>query len=107
MRGMIGDAGKHVCKPGLRIGAVQLRRLDQRVHNGCAVAAFVRAAEGPIASAYGDAANGALRGIVGQADAAIVEETCKRLPVVEGVVDVAPRVLAGSLGNTQLCERWR
>ena len=41
MNGMIGDAGKHVCEPRLGINAVELRRLDQRVHNGRAVAAFV------------------------------------------------------------------
>ncbi len=45
---MIGDAGKHVCEPGLGIDAVQRCRLDQRVHNGCAAAALVRAAEGPV-----------------------------------------------------------
>ena len=95
---MIGDAGKHVCEPRLGIGAVQLRRLDQRVHNGRAVAAFVRAAEGPVASAHGDAANGALGGIVGQADAAVIEEARKRLPMVEGIVDgLGKRPLGGEL----------
>src|SRR6516165_1980244 len=96
MGGMIGDAGKYVREPRLGIGAVQLCRLDQRVHNRCAAAALVRAAEGPVASAYRNAANGALGGIVRQTDAAIVEETGERLPMVEGIVDgLGERPLGG------------
>ena len=84
---MIGDAGKHVREPRLGIGARELRRLDEREHDGRAVAAFVRAAEGPVAPAYGDAPDRALGGIVRQADAAVFEEARKHLPTIEGVVD--------------------
>ncbi len=95
---MIGNAGEYVCQPRLGIGTVELRRLDQRIHNGRAVAALVRTAEGPIAPADSDAANGTLGGIVRQADAAIIEEARKCLPMVEGVIDgFGERPLGGEL----------
>ena len=95
---MIGDPRQHVGKPGLGIDVVELGGLDQRVHDGCAVAARVRAAEGPVAAADRDAANGSLGGIVRQADAAVVEEARERLPVIEGVVDrFGKRALRGEL----------
>ena len=79
LRGMIGDAGEHVGEPRLGIDVAELCRLDQREHDGGAVAAGVGAAEGPVSSADGDAADGALGGVVRQADAAVVLEARLRV----------------------------
>jgi hypothetical protein len=72
-----GEAGENVGEPGAGVDAVELGALDQRVHGGGAATALVGAGEGPAASAKGDAAQGALGGIVRQADAAVVEEAGK------------------------------
>ena len=44
---MIVDAGEHVGEPGLRIDVVEPGGLDQRVHDGRALAAAVGAGEQP------------------------------------------------------------
>ena len=85
--GMIGQARQHVGKPGLRIDVVELGGLDQGVDGGGAAAAFVRAGEGPVVAADRDAAQGPLGGVVGHAQAAIVEEASERRPALEAVVD--------------------
>lgn len=61
---MIGDPGQYVGKPCLRIDVGELRRLDQRIHDGRSVATAVRAAECPVAAPDGDATNAALGGIL-------------------------------------------
>ena len=71
---MIGDAGEHVGEPGLRIDVVELGRVDQRVHDRGALAAAIGAGEQPGLAAEGNAAQRSLGGVVGQADAAVVEE---------------------------------
>ena len=102
--GMFGDAGQDVGEPGLRIDVVDLGGDDQAVHGGGALAAAIGAAEQPGLSAQGDAAQRALGGIVGQADAAIIEEAGERGPALEHVVHglgdlVAARELGALLAH--------
>ena len=84
---MIGDAGEDVGKPGSGIDAVELASFDHCVHRCCAVAARVRTTESPVPAADRDAAHGSLGGVVGQADASIVEEAREGRPSFEAVVD--------------------
>jgi len=44
---VIVDAREHVGEPGLRIDVIELRRHDQRRHDGSAVGAAIRASEEP------------------------------------------------------------
>jgi len=62
-----------------------MRGLDQRVDDGSALAAAIRAAEQPCPAAKRDAAQRALGGIVGEADAAIVREAGERIPSLQHV----------------------
>jgi hypothetical protein len=71
---MIGQPGEHVGKPGLRIDAVELGGLDQRVDGGGAAAAFVGAGEGPVLAADGDGTQLAFGGVVGHAQPAVIDE---------------------------------
>ena len=57
---MARQPGEDVGEPGARVDAVELCRLDQRVHGGGPVAAGVGSREGPVASADRDAAKSAL-----------------------------------------------
>lgn len=61
---MVRDAGEHVGEPGLRVDIVEAGGLDQRVKDGGALTAAVRAAEQPGLAAERDAAKGALGGVV-------------------------------------------
>ena len=72
---VIGDAAQHVGEPGLRVDVVELGGRDQGVDGGGTLAATVRAGEQPRSAPEGNTAQGAFGGIVGQADAAVVEET--------------------------------
>ena len=80
---MIGDAGEHVGEPGLRIDVVELGGLDQRVDRRGALAAAIGAGEQPVLAAQGDAAQRALGGVVGQADAAVIEEAGEGGPALQ------------------------
>src|SRR5208282_6026179 len=71
---MFGDAGEHVGEPCLWINVVHLGRDDQAVHDRGALAAAIGTAEQPRLSTQGYTAHAALGGVVGQADAAVVEE---------------------------------
>src|SRR5882757_4872668 len=84
---MILQARQQVGEPGLRIDVVELGGLDQRVDGRGATAAGVRAGEGPVVAADSDAAQRALGGVVGQAQAAVVEEADETVPAVEAVGD--------------------
>jgi len=66
---MLGNPGKNVGEPGLRIDIVHLGRDDQAVHHCGTIAATIRAAEQPGFSPQCDTAHAALGGVVGQADA--------------------------------------
>ena len=78
--GVIGDAGEDVGEPGLRVDVVELGGDDQGVHEGGALTAAIGAGEEPGLAAEGDAAQRALGGVVGQADAAVVEEAGEARP---------------------------
>ena len=83
---MIGDPAEHVGEPGLRIDVVEFRRADQGVHRGGPLATTIGAGEQPCAAAERDSAQGALGGVVGQADAAVVEEAGEGRPALEHVI---------------------
>jgi hypothetical protein len=85
--GMIGQAGEHVGEPSMRIDIVELGGLDQRINRGGASTAFVRAGEGPVVATNRDAAQSSLGGIVGHAQAAVVEEAGERGQAFETVID--------------------
>lgn len=82
---MIGDAGEDIGEPGLRIDIVELGGLDEGVDDGGALAAAIGAAEQPCLAAKRDAAQRALGSVVGEADAAIIEEAGERVPALEHV----------------------
>jgi hypothetical protein len=84
---MILQASEDIREPGLGIYVVELGGLDQRVDGRGAPAAGVAAGEGPVVAADGDAAQRPLGGVVGQAEAAVVEEADQRVPGVETVGD--------------------
>src|SRR3546814_5813149 len=77
---MPGQAFEGVGEPGARIDVVEPAGLDEGVDGRCLSATGVGSGEGPVATADGDAAQGALGGVVGQADPAIVEEAGERRP---------------------------
>ena len=84
---MIGQSGEDVGEPCLRVDIVELACFDQGVDGGGAASSGIGAGEHPVLPPDGHAAQAALGGIVGQADAAIVEETGEGFPAGEAVVD--------------------
>jgi hypothetical protein len=84
---IVGQSCEHVGEPGLRIDAVELGGLDQRVDGGGALAALVGAGEGPVGASDRDAAQCPLSGVVRHAQAAVVEGAGERRPALEAVVD--------------------
>jgi len=82
----LGDAAEHIGEPGLRIDIVELGGADERVHRRGAGAAAVRAGEQPTASSEGDTPERPLGRVIGQADAAVVEEAGEQLPAPEHIV---------------------
>jgi hypothetical protein len=83
--GEIGDAREDVSELGLRIDVVELGSADQRVHERGTLAAAVGADEQPCLPAEGHAAQRAFGGVVGQADAPVVEEPGERSPVLQHI----------------------
>ena len=83
---MVTDSAEHIGEPSFGIDVVKLSRGDQSIHGCCPLATTVRAAEGPVFSSDGNAAQRALRGIIGQADFAIGQEADKGGPTVEHVI---------------------
>jgi hypothetical protein len=71
---MIRQSCQDVGEPGARIDVIELAGFDEGVDSGGALAAAVGAGEGPVVPAHGDAAQGALGGIVGQIDPSVIEE---------------------------------
>ena len=69
---MIGDPGKDVGKPVLRINAVHFRCDDQAVHGGRPLATAIRAGEQPCLSSESHTTQRTLRTIIRQADTTIV-----------------------------------
>jgi len=70
----VGNAGEHVAQPGFGIDAVELGGLDQRVDRGGALAALVRAGEGPILSSERDALQAVFGTVVIGLETAIVQK---------------------------------
>ena len=84
---MIGQSGEDAGEPGLRVDIVEFAGLDQGMDGGGAAASGVGAGELPVLAPDGHAAQAAFGGIVGQADAAVVEETGEGFPAGEAVVE--------------------
>ena len=87
MDGVLGDAGKHVGEPRLGIDVVHPRGDDQAVLLHRPVAAAIRSGKQPRATSQGNAPQRPFRGVVGQADPAIVQEPRERGLALEHVVD--------------------
>src|SRR5437764_2617260 len=83
---MIGDPTQDVGEPSLWIDAVELSSLDQREHRSGALAAAVGASEQPGLAADCDPAQRPLGGIVGQADASVVEKAGEDEPALQHVI---------------------
>lgn len=72
--GRVGDTCDDVCEPSLGIDVVELGRSDQGVHRGGALAATLGSGEEPGFPSEGHTAQGALGGIVREADPPILKE---------------------------------
>src|SRR5437763_8149157 len=83
---MIGDPTQDVGEPGLWVDAVELSGLDQGEHRSGALAAAVGASEQPGLAADCDPAQRPLSGIVGQADASVVENAGEGGPALQHVI---------------------
>src|ERR1700688_3663688 len=77
---MVVDATKDVGEPSLRINVVEAGGLDQRVHEGGASPAAVGAGEQPCLTTEGNPTQGALRGIVREANTTVIEEAREGRP---------------------------
>ncbi len=93
---IVGQPREHVGEPGLRIDAIELGGLDQRVELRSAMAARVRAGGGPVAAAHRDGTNPPFGSLVLQVDAPIAEEAAEGGLALEHVVD---RLRHRSLGR--------
>ena len=76
---------QHVPQPCLGIDAVELGGLEERVDRGGALAALVRAGEGPVAAAKGDATQAVLGAVVVRLETAVVAEPGQRCAAGDGV----------------------
>jgi len=83
---MIGDPGEYVGEPGARIDIIEFCCGDQRIHRCCALSPAIAAGEEPGLAAKSNTTQSAFRGIVGQANATIVEKPGKGFPALEHVV---------------------
>src|SRR5271169_1440331 len=84
--GVIGDPAQDVGEPGLGIDAVEFGGADQGVDRSSALAATVGAGEQPGFAPEGNAAQGALGGVVAETDAAVIEKAGKGRPALEHVI---------------------
>jgi hypothetical protein len=66
-----------ISKPGLWVDVVHLVGDDARIHEGGPLAAVGRTGEEPRLAAKSGTTQGALGGIVGDADTTVVEEACE------------------------------
>src|SRR5260370_28256383 len=83
--GMSGDAGQHVGQPGLGIDVVELGGDDEAVEEGGTLAAAVGAGEQPCLSPESQPTQGALGGIVAEADSAVVHAAGGSVPALPPV----------------------
>ena len=77
---VVGDAEEQVSEIVLRVEAVELGALDQRIERSGAAAAGIGAGKQIILAANGDTAQGALGGIVVERQPAVIETTDQRGP---------------------------
>ena len=82
----VGAKRNAIGEPGLRIDVVELRGADERVHDSGPHAPAVGAGEEPRFASETDAAQRPLGGVVGEADAAVVEEAREAAPALEHVI---------------------
>ena len=82
-----GDPLQHIPQPGRWVDLVELGGLDQRVDGGGALAALVRASEGPVAAAKGNATQAVLGAVVVRLETAIVTEPGQGCPPGNGIAD--------------------
>jgi hypothetical protein len=80
---MLGDPCKHVAEPSLWVDVVHFRCEDQAVHGGGAHAAAIGACKKPRLPSQRDATQGSLGGIIGKANAPVVEEAREALPALQ------------------------
>ena len=80
---VVVDAVAHVGEPSSRVDVVELFGLGQDVSDGGAPAASVGAGESLVTSSQRDGPECALGGIVGQADATVVDEAGEAGPTLE------------------------
>ena len=77
---MVCNAAQHVGEPGLWVDIVEFGRADQRVDRSGMLTAAIGAGKQPSFAAECNAAQRALGRVVGQADAAVVEEASEGRP---------------------------
>ena len=98
---MVGDTRQNVREPGLAVYIVEFARDEEGHHTSSAFTAAIRTAEHPIAPANGQPSDTALGGIVGEADAPVINEAGERIPACEHVIhgfgDVVARGKLGAL----------
>jgi len=71
---MIGQSGKDIREPSLRVNVIELGGRNQGVDGGGATPAFVGAGESPVVTSERDGAQLSLSGIVGHAQAPVINE---------------------------------
>src|ERR1700758_2391254 len=97
---MVSDASQDIGKPGLRVDIVEPRSLDEGVQNSGTLTTTVGSAKQPGLPTEWDTAQRPFGSVVREADPAIVEEACERIPAAEHVVDGPGEVMvAGQLAE--------
>ena len=84
---MLGNSSQHIGQPRLRIDIVEATGLDQRIDDGGALPAAIRAAEWPRLPAQRHTAQRTFGSVVGQANSAVSEEPGEGIPAPQHVVD--------------------
>ena len=85
--GMIGQSGKDIREPSLRVNVIELGGRNQGVDGGGATPAFVGAGESPVVTSERDGAQLSLSGIVGHAQAPVINEARECSPALETIID--------------------
>lgn len=84
---VIVDAREHIGEPSLWINIIELRRHDQRCHDGGAVGTALGPGEQPGFAAERKAAQRAFSRIVGQTDPTILDEASEPIPAAQHIID--------------------
>lgn len=83
---MISGPGEEIGQPSPRIDVIEPGGDDQRIQRSGPLDAPVTAGEQLRAATQGDAAQGALHGIVGQADPPVTQEAVENSPSLQHIV---------------------